>query len=354
MKLNILKENLASLNFSDENFLIVKAHILKANNDMRYFDEGDKPVIEKILEEDLFSSEAMNSFIGKTVTLDHPVERLNTKNLTKYKKGTIIGVEKNQDYLTATIQVEEKEIIDYLVEMYQNSKPLEVSAGYFATTEQLDSEKFIQRNIKGNHLAILPYGMRGRAGSEVKLIYNRDGGISMQQKFKTNVGELTADEMILKLNEFQTLDASNQAKLTELESFKAVAETEKVTLEEKINKITSEKEAIQEKFNKLEANVSLQELKEKVNSFIEVTDEMKERDIKEKLILKVNKKFISEGKSAEAINATFDFALETLLLAKDKDTELSLVENSSTSTEEKEKIISGDEKFKQFRKYGGK
>ena len=63
MKLNILKENLASLNFSDENFLIVKAHILKANNDMRYFDEGNKPVIEKILEEDLFSSEAMNSFI---------------------------------------------------------------------------------------------------------------------------------------------------------------------------------------------------------------------------------------------------------------------------------------------------
>ena len=39
MKLNVLKENIASLEFTDEKFLIVKAQILKANHGMIYFDE---------------------------------------------------------------------------------------------------------------------------------------------------------------------------------------------------------------------------------------------------------------------------------------------------------------------------
>ena len=34
MKLNVLKENIASLEFTDEKFLIVKAQILKANHGM--------------------------------------------------------------------------------------------------------------------------------------------------------------------------------------------------------------------------------------------------------------------------------------------------------------------------------
>jgi hypothetical protein len=47
--------------------------------------------------------------------------------------------------------------------MYHNKTPIEVSAGYFATTEKIDNENFIQKSIKGNHLAILPVGLKGRS-----------------------------------------------------------------------------------------------------------------------------------------------------------------------------------------------
>jgi hypothetical protein len=66
MKLNVLKENIASLEFTDEKFLIVKAQILKANHGMIYFDEnGNKPIVESILSEDLFSEKSMKSFHWK-------------------------------------------------------------------------------------------------------------------------------------------------------------------------------------------------------------------------------------------------------------------------------------------------
>ena len=236
MKLNVLKENIASLEFTDEKFLIVKAQILKANHGMIYFDEnGNKPIVETILSEDLFTEKSMKSFIGKTVTIDHPVERLNTKNLTKFKKGTIIEVEKNNDFLTATLQIEEKDTIDYLVEMYHNKTPIEVSAGYFATTEKIDSENFIQKSIKGNHLAILPVGLKGRAGSEVKLIYNKSGGVRMsEQKYVTNQGEMTAEELVTKVNELQTVSADMELNLNVLEIEKVVSETEIASLTTKL------------------------------------------------------------------------------------------------------------------------
>ena len=354
MKLNVLKENIASLEFTDENFLIVKAQILKANHGMIYFDEnGNKPIVESILSEDLFTEKSMKSFIGKTVTIDHPVERLNTKNLTKFKKGTIIEVEKNNDFLTATLQIEEKDTIDYLVEMYHNKTPIEVSAGYFATTEKIDSGNFIQKSIKGNHLAILPVGLKGRAGSEVKLIYNKSGGVRMsEQKYVTNQGEMTAEELVTKVNELQTVSADMELKVNVLETEKAVSETEIASLTTKLNSITVENTELVEKINALEVENNMKELKEKVNSFIEVKEEMTAREIKENVILKVNKNFDSTGKSDEAINATFDFAVETLQGMAQTETALDLVENSVKEAVKEESVIVTD--FTKYRNYGGK
>ena len=80
---------------------------------------------------------------------------------------------------------------------------------------------------------------------------------------------------------------------------------------------------------------------------------MKEaREIKENVILKVNKNFDSTGKSDEAINATFDFAVETLQGMAQTETALVLVENSVKEAVKEESVIVTD--FTKYRNYGGK
>ena len=70
------------------------------------------------------------------------------------------------------------------------------------------------------------------------------------------------------------------------------------------------------------------------------------------VILKVNKNFDSTGKSDEAINATFDFAVETLQGMAQTETALDLVENSVKEAVKEESVIVTD--FTKYRNYGGK
>jgi hypothetical protein len=94
---------------------------------------------------------SMKSFIGKTVTIDHPVERLNTKNLTKFKKGTIIEVEKNNDFLTpmsfqlirVPIEIKEVQLVTKLTgDLRKDSKTSSSSQKVVALNE--DIEEYIK------------------------------------------------------------------------------------------------------------------------------------------------------------------------------------------------------------------
>ena len=275
------------------------------------------------------------------------------KNLTKYKKGTIIGVERLNDFLTATLQIEEKNTIDYLVEMYNNLTPLEVSAGYFATTEKVEDRLFRQRNIKGNHLAILPVGLKGRAGSEVRLIYNKHGGVEMSTKYVTNAGDFTADELVEKFNSNVQAYAELEAKVNKLEVEKSVYETEKNVLETKLNTLESEAVALKLKVAELTAEKEITALRDRVAVFIENAEDFNQRELKEKVILKVNSKFDPTDKSEESINATFEFAMSTLEAQAEQNTTLDIRQNvdNLNSTLGSTKVLETD--FNKYRTFNG-
>ena len=138
LKYNSLSDTLqGGLNYTDEGFLIVKARMLKADKDMIYINNNEQ-VIERVPEEALFDEKAMKSFLGKTVTIDHPTQRLNALNLTKFKKGTIIEVGKSEKFLEATLQIEDVDTISYLEDMHRENTELEVSAGYYAKVKKVD------------------------------------------------------------------------------------------------------------------------------------------------------------------------------------------------------------------------
>ena len=144
---------------------------------MIYLGKSGEKFIERVTDESL-NEKAIKSFVGKTVTIDHPAQRLNAFNLTKYKKGTIIGVEKNEKFLQAQLQIEDPETVqinlglsqgftkasltDFLVEetgisqgdvknlnVRDNSAQFEISARYEQQLVlNLKGFKIAHRNVK--------------------------------------------------------------------------------------------------------------------------------------------------------------------------------------------------------------
>ena len=122
-------------------------------------DSDGRIVVERRAEE-VFSDESMASFEGKDVTIEHPNQNLtpdtwsneSVGHMQNIRRGT--GVE--DDLLVADLLIKDPAAIAYI-----NRELPEVSCGYNSEYKQVGPGRAIQRNIIGNHLALVE---RGRAG----------------------------------------------------------------------------------------------------------------------------------------------------------------------------------------------
>lgn len=110
--------------------------------------------------EEVFRTETIASFEGKAVTVEHPNEFVTPDNWQQLAIGTVQNVRKGEglqdDLLIADLVITDKKAIEYV-----NKELPEVSAGYEATYEQEGPGRGVQRDIVGNHVALVE---RGRAG----------------------------------------------------------------------------------------------------------------------------------------------------------------------------------------------
>lgn len=115
-------------------------------------------------EEEVFSKEAIASFEGKPVTNDHPPEDITTQNVSVYMKGVAKDVRQGtgefKDCLVADLVIYDP----MLVQSVRDGKR-EISCGYDCLWVP-DGNRFIQRNIRGNHIAVVD---KGRAGARVSI-----------------------------------------------------------------------------------------------------------------------------------------------------------------------------------------
>lgn len=116
--------------------------------------------------EEVFSDEAMASFEGKPVTNDHPPKLIGPDDVEMYEKGHVEVVRKGDGewdgYLIGDIHIHSRELIDAV----KNGKR-EISCGYTCEYEKNGDGTYTQRNIRGNHVAVVE---RGRAGKRAAIL----------------------------------------------------------------------------------------------------------------------------------------------------------------------------------------
>ncbi len=134
------------------------------------------------LPEEVFTNDALESFALAPLTNDHPGEELSAKNTGKFQVGSIVGPRQDGEFVEARIQVTDAKTIDAI----EGGKQ-ELSCGYLSDVEETagitmgiegvpDGLTFdgIQRNIRGNHVALVD---SGRAGPGASLRLDSDDAV---------------------------------------------------------------------------------------------------------------------------------------------------------------------------------
>lgn len=165
--------------YTDEGFLKVPARISRTGIqeylavEMGLTDRDPTDIIRVYRPEDeVFTDESLQSFANKPVTNNHPPELVSPSNSKQFSVG-MSGPEVTRDGMFAktVLHVTDGEAIKNI-----ESGKVELSNGYTADIEWTEGvtpegEQYdaIQRNIKGNHIAIVE---RGRAGPACRVADN--------------------------------------------------------------------------------------------------------------------------------------------------------------------------------------
>lgn len=114
--------------------------------------------------EEVFSKATLASFEGKPVTDDHPLEDVTPQNSRTYLKGICRdvrrGIGEYNDCIVADLMIYDPMLIDEIT----SKEKREVSCGYACFWELGNDNTIIQKQIRGNHIAIVK---NGRAGHRV-------------------------------------------------------------------------------------------------------------------------------------------------------------------------------------------
>lgn len=128
-------------------------------------------------DKDVFDEATIASFNGKAFTDTHPGEDVTADNWSYLAKGEITntrrGKGENSDKLIADILVRDPVVINEIISGVKR----EVSCGYECSYEEVGG-KYYQRDIRGNHVALV---QAGRAGSSVRIMDEQSNSTDCQR-----------------------------------------------------------------------------------------------------------------------------------------------------------------------------
>ena len=256
--------------------------------------------------EEAFNADSLASIRGKPITLGHHGWVSSANYRAAKPVGTVIsdgrqdGNNIRADVVIYSLDTDDRELsCGYQTE-------LDETPGVTPEGEHYDA---IQRNIRYNHLAIVP---RGRAGN-ARL--NMDGNQSIEEvetmstKIKMDNGieyevpaevKVAYDAMVEKADatkkDLDAMTANFDSATAEIEKLKADAEKQEADFKAKFD------EAVK-------TTIELRTIASKHG--IEKADEMSNDEIKKAVVAKVHPNLNLDGKSAEYIEVAFDLAKDT-------------------------------------------
>ena len=163
------------LDKTPEGYLLCREAALGRTGVMRYLPEevseditegfAGKEVLVYRDDSEVFSPEALASFEGKPLTLDHPDEDVAPENWAELARGIVTNVRRGtgpaSDLVLADILVTDAEAIAAI-----EGGLRELSCGYDAEVERIRPGVGRQTHIRGNHVALVDHG---RAGGRCKI-----------------------------------------------------------------------------------------------------------------------------------------------------------------------------------------
>lgn len=285
-------------------------------------------------ESEVFSPETLASFEGAIFTDDHPSNEVTTENVQYLQKGFTKDVRRgsgtDSDKILADIIVTDSITIGKIL----NSGKREISCGYSCEYVEQNGE-FYQRNIRGNHVALVDSGRAGKnvAIKDSKVNNTRKEKFTMAKKknakrqsiFAKFMGSITQDADPDIVGELLEEIASNQESCDEEQppapkkeaepspapapaeptEKKEESKDENVTemlkqILERLDKLESSKGADEDELSKLEKEVSGQEEAEKPVEEMDEGEEKEENPEGEEASLDKCKDEASEEESTES------------------------------------------------------
>lgn len=221
-------------------------------------------------EAEVFDPDTIKSFEGKPLTIDHPDEMVQPENWKDLAHGFITnvrrGIKEQADLLIGDIVVTTSKAIELV-----KAGLREISCGYDASYEQLEKGIGIQKEIRGNHIALV---MRGRAGHRCAIgdkecnhceqCKNKNMEEIEDMKFKKKV----LDAITKALDSIKDADEDDEDKKKEMADKKAKdEETAKVEELKAIrDKLAKDEDLSEEEMEKLEKDAdTTEEEKAKIN-----------------------------------------------------------------------------------------
>lgn len=279
--------SISSVERLDNGFLRCPGRITRTGV-FAYRDAAGKVRNELRLPVEVFDAESLRSFGLAPLTNNHPPENLDVTNTRKYQVGTVAEPKADGGFVAATVQITDADAIAAVESGKQELScgyvcDLDFSPGVTAGIEGIpDGLRFdaIQRQIRGNHVAIVE---KGRAGAEASLRLDSGDAIcddaagvlqSEQNQDKTppNLGgsimKITVDGITLDLDENagQNVAKAISRRDNEIETMQndAKAQAESIAKEKaRADKATEDLEALQKKHDDA---TSADSVREAINS----------------------------------------------------------------------------------------
>lgn len=270
--------------------------------------------------EEVFKADSLATYSGKPITDEHPGEPVTAKNAKRLSVGVMQEAGKQDgDNVVAPITIFDQEMIDKVM----NGGKRELSLGYKVDLEETpgvwNGQEYdaIQRNIRVNHLAIVPRGRAGNARLNLDrhdaVLFNPEEEIGMPTD---NLGRIRLDSGLEYQAAPEVIHAFEKARDDNAELTTRVDE-----LHKQIDTIAAERDTLKSQVESADkvradalatarAEVKARAELDKVAETFKVDGAGKtDREVKELVVKTVRADADFAGKSDDYVNASFDLAV---------------------------------------------